>query len=122
VPPLAALSLFFSPFPYYISIERCADIKRAVEDFMIKTNPIRTHSAGLDRIAADAVPSCIDKDDILSFNLERDRRLQCKNGLLWVTVQDDKTDYLLGDKVDMRIPRKRKVIVEAEEPSCFQID
>ena len=89
---------------------------------MINANPVRMHSSRLGRIAGDAVPSCIDKDDILALSLDRERRLQCKNGLLWVTVQNDHNDYLLGADKEMPIPGKKKVIVEAEEPSCFQID
>ena len=89
---------------------------------MINANPVRMHSSRLGRIAGYPVPSCIDKDDILAFDLERGRRLQCRNGLLWVTVQNDNNDYLLGPDREMPIPGKKKIIVEAEEPSCFQID
>lgn len=89
---------------------------------MINKNPIKIHSSHLGRIAGDPVPSCIDKDDMVAFNLERGRRLLVKNGLLWITVQNDHNDYLLSVDREMPIPGKRKVIVEAEEPSCFQID
>ena len=73
------------------------------------------------RVAGYPVPSCMDKSDVLAFNLDRGKKLQCKNGLLWVTIQNDHNDYLLGADKDMPIPPRKKVIVEAEEPSCFQI-
>lgn len=89
---------------------------------MIDTNPVQNHSADFVRAAGGAFPRCIDKDDVLAFNLEREQRLRCMNGLLWVTIQNDRRDYLLDADRDMPVPKKRKVIVEAEEPSCFQID
>lgn len=89
---------------------------------MAEMNPGPMHSPGFSRKAGNAVPRCIEKDDILALNLERERRLLCTDGLLWVTVQNDRNDYLLGADREMHIPKKRKVIMEAEEPSCFQID
>jgi len=89
---------------------------------MFNMNSARKRSPDLDRVVVNAVRSCIDKNDILAFNLERERRLTCKNGLLWVTVQNDRNDYLLDGERELHIPGKRKIIVEAEEPSCFQLD
>jgi len=89
---------------------------------MFPMSHARTRSPGPDRVIASAVPSCIDKDDILAFNLERERRLTCNNGLLWVTVQDDRNDYLLEGRRELHVPGGRKIIVQAEEPSCFQVD
>lgn len=80
------------------------------------------HSIGHGPIAGATIPSCIDKDDVVAFNLERERRLVCNEGLLWVTVQNDRNDYLLGVDREMDIPGNRKVVLEAEEPSCFEID
>ena len=74
------------------------------------------------RAAGYPVPGCLDKSDVLAFNLDRGKRLQCKNGLLWVTIQNDHNDYLLETNKDMPIPARKKVIVEAEEPSCFQLE
>jgi len=89
---------------------------------MTSKNSIRTSSSNLEAKPGNTFPACIDKDDILALDLERERRLSCKNGLLWVTIQNDRNDYLLKVDKEMRIPGNRKVIVEAEEPSCFQID
>ena len=81
------------------------------------------HLAGLEgRIPEGSVPRCIDKDDLVILDLERDRRLLINNGLLWVTVQNDNRDYLLDVNKEMPLPGKKKIVVEAEEPTCFQID
>ncbi|MFA5852363.1 MAG: DUF2917 domain-containing protein [Spirochaetales bacterium] len=82
----------------------------------------KMHSPALIKNEGDGVASCIDKEDLLAINLERQRRLLCKSGLLWVTIQGDNNDYLLGDEREMQIPRSKKVLIEAEKPSCFQID
>ena len=82
----------------------------------------KEHSPLLIKGSEDTVSSCIDKQDMLAINLEQERRLLCKSGLLWVTIQNDRNDYLLYPEREMLIPQKRKVLVEAEEPSCFQID
>jgi hypothetical protein len=89
---------------------------------MIGRNSTRTSASSLVANTGNTFPACIDKDDVLALDLERERRLSCKNGLLWVTIQNDRNDYLLKVDKEMRIPGNRKVIVEAEEPSCFQID
>ncbi|MCE1195958.1 DUF2917 domain-containing protein [bacterium] len=78
--------------------------------------------SGLGKYSGDSVPRCIDKDDLLSFSLERERRLRCAEGLLWVTIENDRNDYLVGDKRELDIPERKVVILEAEEPSCFQLD
>ena len=78
--------------------------------------------AGLGKFSGDSVPRCIDKDDLLSFSLERDRRLRCAEGLLWVTIENDRNDYLVSVNRELDIPERRTVILEAEEPSCFQLD
>ena len=70
----------------------------------------------------DSIPRCIDKDDLITLDLERERRLLINNGLLWVTIQNDSRDYLLDGNKEMPLPVKKKIIVEAEEPTCFQID
>jgi len=41
---------------------------------------------------------------------------------MWVTVEDDRNDYLLGGGRDMALPAGRKLVMEAEETSCFKID
>jgi hypothetical protein len=80
------------------------------------------YGSGFGKLSGDSIPRCIDKDDLLAFKLEKERRLRCANGLLWVTVQGDTNDYLLGDTDEMDIPNRRSVVLEAEERSCFQID
>lgn len=82
----------------------------------------KTHAPALIKSEREGVSSCIDREDLLAINLERQRRLLCNSGLLWVTIQGDRNDYLLGDEREMQIPRNRKVLIEAEKPSCFQID
>ncbi|MCX7027793.1 MAG: DUF2917 domain-containing protein [Spirochaetes bacterium] len=89
---------------------------------MIDTNPIGEGSPDLIRASGVGFPQCIDKDDLIAFNLDRERRLLCTSGLLWVTVQNDHKDYFLGRDRDMVLPEERKVILEAEEPSCFKLD
>ncbi len=78
--------------------------------------------SGLGKFSGDSVPRCIDKDDLLSFSLERERRLRCAEGLLWVTIENDRSDYLVGGNRELDIPERKTVILEAEEPSCFQLD
>ena len=78
--------------------------------------------SGLGKFSGDSVPRCIDKDDLLAFSLERERRLRCAEGLLWVTIENDRNDYLLGGEREMDLPDRKTVILEAEEPSCFQLD
>ena len=73
-------------------------------------------------ISAYTFPRCIDKDDMLSFEPERERRLRCTEGLLWATVQNDPNDYLLGTGRELPVPGGRKLVVEAELPSCFELD
>jgi len=83
----------------------------------------QNHLAGIERpMEAGSLPRCIDKDDLVTLDLERDRRLLINNGLLWVTVQNDSRDYLLDVNKEMPLPGKKKIVVEAEEPTCFQID
>ena len=78
--------------------------------------------SGLGKFAGDSVPRCIDKDDLLSFSLKRERRLRCAEGLLWVTIENDRNDYLVGGNRELDVPERRTVLLEAEEPSCFQLD
>lgn len=78
--------------------------------------------SGLGKFSGDSVPRCIDKEDLLSFSLERDRRLRCAEGLLWVTIENDRNDYLVGGNRELDIPERKIVVLEAEEPSCFQLD
>ena len=81
------------------------------------------HLPGLEgRIPEGSMPRCIDKDDLVTLDLERERRLLINNGLLWVTIQNDRRDYLLDGNKEMPLPVKKRIIVEAEEPTCFQID
>ncbi|MEN6363688.1 MAG: DUF2917 domain-containing protein [Rectinema sp.] len=89
---------------------------------MIDTKAVPKRFSGFGRFAGDAVPHCIDKDDMLTFSLERERRLLCTNGLLWVTIQNDRTDYLLDADRELDIPGEEKVVLEARQPSCFEID
>ncbi|MHB9152014.1 MAG: DUF2917 domain-containing protein [Spirochaetales bacterium] len=82
----------------------------------------KMHSPALIKSEGEGLASCIDREELLAIKLERQKRLLCKSGLLWVTIQDDRNDYLLGGEKEMQIPRSRKVLIEAEKPSCFQID
>ncbi len=86
---------------------------------MTNKSSIVKHLSG--SIPASSFPGCIDADDVLAFDLDRDRRLLVDNGLLWVTVQNDWKDYLVRDREDLAIPSGRKVVVEAVEPSCFEL-
>ncbi len=72
--------------------------------------------------AGNAIPRCIDPSDILELNLDSDRRLLVTDGQLWVTIQNDHKDYILGAHRAMNIPNRKLVLVEAEEPTCFQVD
>jgi hypothetical protein len=78
--------------------------------------PSQSHSAG------NAIPRCIDKSDILELNLDSDRRLLVTDGRLWITIQNDHNDYILGAHRSMNLPNRRLVLAEAEEPTCFQVD
>ncbi len=75
----------------------------------------------VESIPSSSFPGCIDEDDVLAFDLQHDRRLLVNNGLLWVTIQNDKKDYLVRDREDMAVPGGRKIVVEAVEPSCFEL-
>lgn len=77
---------------------------------------------GLSAPEAFSFPGCVDKSDVLAFELARPKRLLCTKGVLWITVQGDRNDYLVDGSRDMAVPRKRRVVVEAEEPSCFEFE
>jgi hypothetical protein len=97
---------------------------------MIHSSNHGNHSAGADGaagnhslgISAYAFPRCMDKEDVIAFEPERESRLLCTEGLLWATVQDDPNDYLLGRGRDLAVPGRRKLVIQAESPSCFEID
>ncbi|MFA6366653.1 MAG: DUF2917 domain-containing protein [Candidatus Hydrogenedentales bacterium] len=72
--------------------------------------------------AGNAISRCIEKSDILELNLDSDRRLLVTDGQLWVTIQNDYKDYILGAHRAMNIPNRKLVLMEAEEPTCFQVD
>jgi len=72
--------------------------------------------------AGNAILRCIDASDILELNLDSDRRLLVTDGQLWVTIQNDHKDYILGSHRAMNIPNRKLVLAEAEEPTCFQLD
>jgi hypothetical protein len=90
--------------------------------FMTNRRAVQRRSSVSAGISSFAFPRCIDKDDVLAFKPESEQRLLCTRGLLWATVQDDPTDYLVRGGKDLPVPAGRKLVVEAEEPSCFEID
>ncbi|HWR12769.1 MAG TPA: DUF2917 domain-containing protein [Rectinemataceae bacterium] len=89
---------------------------------MVNRNVISLHIPNPAHSMGDAVPRCIDTSDILELNLESDRRLLVTDGQLWVTIQNDPNDYILDAHRAMNIPNRKLVLVEAEKPSCFQLD
>ena len=89
---------------------------------MIDTKPVLIHSSGFRMPAGSELYRCLDKDDLVSFQLEREKRLVCTNGMLWVTIQIDRTDYLLGTDKSLHVPGRETVVLEAREPSCFELD
>ena len=89
---------------------------------MTDRNSIPEHSPGYRGSFSSTFPRCVDKDEVLALELDRERRLLCTKGLMWVTVEDDRNDYLLGGGRDMALPAGRKLVMEAEETSCFKID
>jgi hypothetical protein len=97
---------------------------------MIRTTNRNDHSTASGRakggaqlaISAYAFPRCIDKEEVLAFEPEREKCLRCTEGLLWATVQDDPNDYLVGRGRDLDLPGHRKLVIQAEMPSCFEID
>lgn len=89
---------------------------------MVNKNVISMHIPNPGHSTGDPVPRCIDTSDLLELNLESDRRLLVTNGSLWVTIQNDHKDYILGAHRAMNIPNRKLVLVEATEPTCFQVD
>jgi Protein of unknown function (DUF2917). len=83
--------------------------KSLIVKHLVKSNP------------ASSFPGCIDEDDVLAFDLDTSRRLLVDNGLLWVTIQNDTHDYLVRDREELDVPSGRKIVVEAVEPSCFEL-
>ncbi len=86
---------------------------------MMNKSKLINHLSG--SLPASSFPGCIDEDEVLAFNLDQGRRLLVDNGLLWVTVQNDTNDYLVRDREEMAVPGGRKIVVEAVEPSCFEL-
>jgi hypothetical protein len=58
---------------------------------------------------------------ILSMQRADGLRVQCRSGLLWVTAQDDPTDYWLRNGQSVTIRSPGRVLIQAEEDSWLDI-